>query len=131
MPGYTLTGGYKLERVRQVGKTQTAIWGEKYRSDRHEIVVSGIPADVDLSGNVEMTTWNMSGSEKKDESKPDHMVIRKVDEKGETVPNSYVKLFRGQDGTYRRQTEEEERITEEQNMGLIRTAAEMVKANKR
>lgn len=113
MPAYTLAGGYTVEKTRKLGDTQSARLKEQYNPNNHIIVINGIPANVDLSGNVQVLTYNISGSKNKNESEPDHMEICREDSKGN---KSYVKLFREKDGTYRRQTEKEEKISEKMNL---------------
>ena len=119
MPGYTLTNGYTVKKTHKKGETQTVFLTEKYGN--HTLVLDGIPANIELSGNAEMSAWHLSSTEEKvrDPSRPDHVVFSQVDEKGNIVPNSLVELFRGKDGTYRRQTEEEVQKTDAGNAAII------------
>ncbi|MBP5399551.1 MAG: hypothetical protein J6Y53_03955 [Alphaproteobacteria bacterium] len=122
MPLFSLTDVYKLEKSCKVGETQKLFLKAKYGD--HKVVINGIPADVDLSGNVEMQTWHaeqkLSDAEKKkDEARPDKIEIYKVDDKGYIVPKSGVDLFRKEDGTYRYRTAKEVQKSDEMNAAII------------
>ena len=126
MPIFSLTEVYKLESSKFEGETQTCFLKAKY-CDKHT-VIHGIPADVDLSGNVRMQTWhigdleerNLSNVERKvAEANPDKIEIYKVDAGENIISNSGADLFRKEDGTYRHRTEKEVQNSDKMNAAII------------
>lgn len=126
MPVFSLTDVYKLEKSYFEGETQTVSLKAKY-GDKHT-VIHGIPADVDLSGNVRMQTWHIGDLEERNlssaarkvaEANPDKIEIYKVDAEENIISNSGADLFRKEDGTYRHRTEKEVQNSDKMNAAII------------
>lgn len=122
MPLLPLIDVYKLEKAHKVGDTQTVFLKEK-NGNKH-MVIKGIPADVDLTGNVELHTRHTEQKLKdaenvETEARPDKIEFYKVDDEGNIIPNSGIGLSIKKDGTYRHRTTAEVRKNDEMNATII------------
>jgi len=95
---------------------QNIVVHSKY-GDENRREIKGIPGDVELNKPLEIHL----NSTTDDINNIDHMEIFYFDEKGNSVESQ--KMWRTEDGTYRKQTQHEREQTEKDNMLFAMAAA--------